>query len=311
LDIVYNSTEKLDIITGITIGLVTYPSQTLIIDKYVHNETNNYYINYFYKDFQQNTALVTSSVNNSTYTGNVRCLSLSNILTFSQETSNNGYTDTLNNFVLKYKDIFNYNGIDLYYKDTKLIFEGKYGTVNPYFNITLYINNIIENINANYSYNLSGDTYLYNFLLKETTLVNERINMSNDLSKSYYCDIILDIFNDIQDFGFQITLNGVQYYIPFNNNSGSTSYTLETIKDFVNKYYTTFNKNGLNISYVYDGDNHLIIEGQEPNIDVWELIVKVNINSSYTVVSEQKNNYMLITSNVLNLENIVASVPFT
>jgi len=276
---------------------------TYTLDGHVHEESLvNYNIYKMLRDYEINQYLVTSSIDYTLYNGYALCLSSDNKISYEQNISINGYTEAIDNFIDNYYNYFYTNGIQIYRIDNILYFHGIFNGKNKYFDIKIKKNGIVDISKLQTYLNVSGTTNMCNFILQDNLNRNEVINISNQ-SVSYYADIILDIFDDSQDFGFQLTINSVQYYIPFNDNSGTTSYTLETIKDFINLYGVVFNKLGLNLNYgtTTSGSttlNHLYINGVEPNVDIWEIKVKVNKNSSYKLV-ETKNKYTMITSNKL------------
>jgi hypothetical protein len=278
---------------------------TLTLDGEIHNQNSvMYHIIKKLKKNEQNTVIVEPSISNNTYGGdisNVFCLSNTNKITFEQPINkiNNDISDvieSINIIISKYSNIFNLNGIDIYQHNNKLYFQGKYTGQNNYFNVN--INNNILNGNIDY----------YNIILDDILQDNESTNISDELSTSFNADIIFNLYDDSQDYGFQITMNSIQYYIPFNDNSGTTSNTLETIKDFVNLYYDIFDKIGLNLSYgtTVSGTtvlNHMYISAYEPNIDIYEFKVKVNKNSSY-ILNETKNKCMVVTSNRITTDTV-------
>ena len=312
-----------DIVSGVTyvdeLPIVHYD---IYLDSFVSYESGaTYSIVNVLKPHEQNTVIVTPSIDNSIYEGYARVLSTTNQIRYSQEIPNNsgvisGSTiDALDIFINKFRNVFEFNGIDIYRKEQTLLFEGRYGGQNPYFDMDLYINSNPIDITEGYSVvGESGKTYIYNILLKDCDLVYERLNMSNDLSQSYYADITLDLFDDSQDYGFQLSVNGIQYYISFNNDSGTTSYTLETINSFIDKYHDVFYYNGIDISSGTTSGgtiNHLYVSGQEPNIDIWEMKVKVNRNSSYTL-TETQDKFMMVTANkITNPSNNFIDIGFS
>ena len=410
-----NLTKKVtDIISGITyVGESGITYYDFYFDSFVAYETGaTYDIVHVLKPHEQTTVTVTSTISNDEYNGFARVLSNTNVVDYYQDVSNTGttiVTDSIDMFINKYKYGFEANGIDVYRIDNSLIFDGKYANgyksgatyINPYFNMSLYINNSGMTISSGYSYNISGDTYIYNIILKPCDIVYERANMSNNLSQSYDADILLDLYDDAQDFGFQLTVNGIQYYIPFNNtqlvsiNSGDiytiqfdvirinfnyigdidttatiilsgtsfvikstdeyfiwdfdgsqhnfdynvnetiiitvnstlfnitynaddsllnienyigTTNTIETIKDFITKYHDVFYYNGIDVfsglTDIYSGTTlsgttfvaTLHVRGDEPNVNIYEMKVKVNRNSTYSLI-ETKNRYMMVTAN--------------
>ena len=285
-------------VTHIESGTTT---NLIYLDSLVHMEDYVYYtIIKQLKTHEQITVTVMSSIDNSVYSGFTNCMSITNILPYTQEVTSVGIDDTIDLFLIKYSNIFAFNGVDVYKKGTSIVFEGLYSGQKPYFNTDLFINNTESPNDETYS-DSNGVTAIYMLILKDYDLTYERKSMAGGVSLSYYADIVLDIFDDAQDFGFELTINGIQYYIGFNDNSGTTSHTLETINSFIELYESVFEKNGLDI---YSGTtmsgsttiNHLFIEGTEPNVDIWEMKVKVNRNSSYTI-DEVTNNFMMVTSN--------------
>lgn len=285
----------INILTGSTSNIIQ------LNDKIHFESTVIYSIIKKIKTHEQNTVIVNTSGALYNYNGYVRCMSLTNELTYIQQVSDKGYVDAINNFISLYSNNFKFNGISVYGINNYLIFDGIYSGQNKYFDIDILKNNSIIIASGGTYTDINGNTSIYNLLLDNDLIKYERKDMSNNLSTSYYADITLDIYDDAQDYGFQLQINGIQYYIPFNDNSGTTSHTMETIKSFIELYGNIFYKNGIN---VWSGNtisgstiiNHLYISGQEPNVDIWEMKVKVNKNSSYTI-NEQLSKCMMITSN--------------
>ena len=283
--------------------LTNLSGQTLYIaqlNKEVYYDVDNYKIYKVLATHEQNIAVVSPSINNvSGITSDVRCMSTTNIIPYTQEITIDGVEDSIDSFVIKYTNGLNSNGIDVYRVGTSLVLEGIYAGQNPYFDTEIYVNNLSGYTSSNTYSDASGNTSVYNFIVKEKDLIYERYNMSNDLSIPFYADVTLDVFDDAQDFGFNININGVNYYMEFNDDSGTTSYTNTTIVSFIDKWEDVFNKTGLNI-WVGSGSTmeHLYIQGQEPNVDVTEFVVNVNKNSSYET-DITYNNKIMVTSNYL------------
>ena len=298
---------------------ITYIGETGVIhydfylDSFVADEMDTLYsIVHVLKPSEQITTIVSPSIDNGLiYDGNARVLSITNTIRYTQDvTSGNTLTvtDAIDTFINKYVHNFEFNGVDIYRKDNTLFFEGRYSGQHPYFNIKLYVNNSLRPILGNYS-DLSGNTSVYNILLKESdnSILYERLNMSDNLSQSYYADIVLDLFDDAQDYGFQLTLNGSQYYIPYNNSTGGTN-TIDTINDFITKYHDFLYYRGIDIwsGLTYESGiyyNHLYVSGDEPNVDIWEMKVNVNKNSTYTL-TETPNRFMMVTANKIQSPTI-------
>ena len=306
----------IDIKSGSTIvdDVITY-YYDFYMDSYVTSMNNiEYSLTHVLKTHERNTVVVTSSIDNSIYSGQAKVMSTTNKVRYTQEVSVDGVDNAIDSFILKNIYIFQSNGIDIYKKDSTLFFDGRYSGQYTYFDVDLFINNTPVSIDGNYS-DLLGNTSFYHLLLDVSDISYERLNMSENLSISYYADIILDLSDDAQDYGFELTVNSVQYYIPFNDNSGITSYTLETINSFIDKWGNSFFYNGID---VYSGTtlsgstiiNHIYLSGQEPNVDVSGTKVKVNRNSFYTI-DETVNNFMMITANKLNSYNNLDSIGFS
>ena len=268
----------------------------------------NYRLTRLLKIGEQNTVIVQPSISNITFNDFAKVMNTSNVLTFNQNLPSNGtdiYTDTINSidiFINRFQDIFRNNGIDIYRKDDEFIFEGMYGGKSQYFGIGLFRNNTFIPIEDKYSN--GSETNLLHLVLKENSITYERLNMSVNYNQPFYADIVFNLFDDVQDYGFELDINGVQYYISFNDDSGTTSNTYETILDFIDKYQNALYKNGIDIysNRILVGseyEEHLYIVGQKSNVVIWDLRVNVNRNSSYEIVNRISNNYMLISSNKL------------
>ncbi|MFW6243111.1 MAG: hypothetical protein ACOC2W_03035, partial [bacterium] len=286
----------------------------IYLDSEISEITNvNYRLTRVLRRGDIDTVIVQPSINYVTYNGYAKVMSTSNILRYNQQIPSTGstllddVTNTIDIFINKFRPIFMSNGIDIYRKDSVLIFEGMYGGQNEYFNIDLFINNTSISIEDNYS--TGSITSLLNLILRENSITYERLNMSNNYDQPFYADIILNLFDDAQDYGFELTINGSPYYISFSDDSGTTSNTHETRIKFINKYETTLYKNGINI---YSGrtlvsgeyEEHLYINGQKSNVNIFELNVRVNRNSSYEIVKQIPNNYMLLASNKIESSTI-------
>lgn len=273
------------------------------LNEAVYNDADEYKIYKVLTKYEQNVAGITPSINQITgVTSVARCMSTTNIVSYTQELTEDGVEDSIDSFVIKYKAGLNSNGIDVYRQNSSLVLEGMYSGQNPYFDSKSYVNGSYEILTSNTYSNSSGSTSAYLFILKEHDLVYERYNMSDDLAIPFYADVALDIFDDAQDYGFTINVNGIDFYIEFNDNSGTTSNTNTTIISFIDKWGDAFNKQGFNMwSGTTTGitmTEHLYIQGQEPNVDVTEFSVRVNRNSTYET-DITYNNKVLISSNYL------------
>lgn len=280
-----------------TNGQVLYDA---LLDTNLYTDSTEYSIIKVLKNTQKRISVVDTSLYiNTGYTSSVRCLSTSNILSYEHLFINN-IDETIDTFVSRYSTQLKQNNIDVYNKNSSLIISGIYSGQNKYFNSTLYINGIEKLSNNTYSDN-SGVTSVYNLIVKDKDLTYERNNMSTNLSVSFYADITLNLFDDYQDYGFSLILNNTEYYIPFNNDSGTTSNTSSTIDSFITKWSDVFNKNGLVLSKGNEIDNtsnHLYINGTEPNISITSINVRVNKNSSYDL-NIINNKYQMLSYNYL------------
>ena len=281
------------------------------LNKVVYDDIDDYKIYKILSKHEQNVAALNiPSVDFTTgTTAYVRCMSTTNIVPYTQEITEDGIIDSIDSFIIANSPGLNANGIDVYRVDTNLVLEGMYAGQKPYFSSEIYVNGLTGLTSSNTYSDASGNTSVYNFFVKEKDLTYERWNMSDDLSIPFYADVTLDIFDDAQDYGFNININGVDYYVEFNDDSGTTSYTNTTIVSFIDKWENVFNKNGFTMwSGTTSGGtiNHIYIQGQEPNVDVTEFSVRVNKNSSYET-DVTYNRKIMITSNYLysNLNNFV------
>ena len=278
------------------------------LNKTVYYDEDNYKIYHILKDFEQNIAAVTPSISSAATgtTHDVRCMSTTNILHYYQEIVDGGVEDSIDAFVNKYYGGLLSNGVDAYRVNTSLVLEGVYFGQERFFSSSLLVNGLTGETSSDTFSDASGTTSVYNFVVKEGDMKYERYNMSDDLSIPFYADVVLDLFDDVQDYGFRVTVNDVDTYIEFNDNSGTTSYTAETIRSFIDKWETVYQKNGLLLwsgttsgSTTGETLNHLYIQGVEPNVDVYSFDVNVNKNSTKDIVSLIYNRRILLTSNYL------------
>ena len=271
-----------------------------LLDYNLYTDSSEYTIVKVLKDYQKHTVVVQPSLTTYTgYTSSVRCLSTSNIISYNHSFVNN-VSETLDTFISKYYNSLQSNNIDCYKKGSFLVTEGLYSGQHKYFNTKLYVNNIEKQSHNTYS-DLSGVTSIYNVILKNNNIIYERNNMSTQSSVPFYADVTLNLFDDVQDYGFSLIINDTEYYISFNNDSGTTTNTSTTIDSFISKWNDVFNKNGLTLSHGNDIDNtlnHIYIQGQEPNISITSFNVRVNKNSSYDL-NIINNKFQMVTYNYL------------
>jgi hypothetical protein len=243
------------------------------------------------------------------------CFLTTNILNYKQDIipAASGYTtyhETINAFVKNFNNDLNKLGINSYLLNDKLIIEGLYDyTYAPYFTVTLYLENdgvnvgTIPNQNTYSSASVSDIHYIFT----EEKIYNEKIYLyeTNKLSSNYNEEIIFDLYNDVLDYGFNLTLNDVEYFINYQDSTGTTNNTQETIKDFVEKYYTALYNKGIEIFTGTTVDNKLYIQTLYPDIQILSLKIKVNTYSSYNILyqseNEFKTNGIIISGNQLDI----------
>jgi hypothetical protein len=242
--------------------------------------------------------------NNTSY-NNSYCFLTTNFLNFSQIYSSGSTTDviqnTINNFITKYKSILSEYGIDIYYSlknnDHYLTIESLYGAKHPYFNVSGYTNGI------QISNDLSLSSNKYDIITNEK-IYDEKTNKSDSglYKNQIESEILFELNNDTDRFGFRLTLNGIEYFTNFSGN------TQTTINSFINKYGTILYSNGfiVNSGYniAYSGYTLTI----NTDIDIWELEVLVNILSSYNILQNNRNRALLFSGNeiktIVNLFDI-------
>lgn len=288
-DIIFN----VDSITQTSISDITY--NIAKINTNLNTGTYKYSVYKVLKNHEQTIAVVNASIGNTGTTYNIRCLSTTNILSYTHKFSKD-IDETINTFIVKNKNSFNINGIDLYRMNNNLIIESQYSGQQIYFKMHCYINNNLILNNNTYSDN--DISSVYNYVLKNNVQSYERTNMSNTTTHPFYADITLNLSDDVQDYGFCLSINNVDYYIAYNDDSGTTSCTETTIDNFINKWKIILNNIGLDIWKGDSPTNHIYIKGVEPNVNVINFNVKVNKFSTYTQ-NVVYNKYCMMTSNYL------------
>jgi len=175
---------------------------------------------------------------------------------------------------------------------------------NPYFSAKSWVNNIPLSIGKNFDYydsgtTLTGVTDAYYFNVDEQ-LKNESIYLydTNKLAHNFTTTILFNLGIDSLNYGIKLIINENDYYVPL---SGTvTSCTIDTINSFIDKYYTLFDQNGINLSSGSTTSGYtLTLEGQYPNVEIVNLEVKVNSYSTYKIIENTINHSMVISSNEL------------
>jgi len=252
---------------------------------------------------------------------------------YNQNYHNPGYIvsweNTLNAFNQKYgsylKDRY---GILVYLDDDKInlysIYDLNFGVYDSYFEPSIYL----DNVNILSTGATTGITnYEINKVLIETktSLINENFypNEPEKFDTSFDYEIYFDLMDNETHYGFMLDFNDVEYYIDYDNNNDST---ISTIQNFINKYSTTFIKNGFILStgttilvdvpdeYIYTTATTITIPGEDisgytlkinglyPNVDVTTINTTVNLYSKYEIVVDNDNDFTIMSGNELELQ---------
>ena len=277
----------------------------LLTPDYIINETGCIYtVIQKLKRHQIKTITVTSSTdvtsfNNLTINDTVCYLTTNQVnfyQTYLSDNTNSTPYETIESFIKKYKSNFYQYGIDIYHtirnNEDYLSIESLYGTKHRYFNVSGYTNGI--QIPNNFTLSNYGITEKYDIITYEK-LTNEKTNRSdNNLYKNEtQTEIIFDLKNENNRFGFKLSLNNNEYFINYSAN------TQTTINSFINKYYDIFYSNGflINSGYNYSYGNYSL--NFTSDIDIWDLDVTVNLLSSYNIVNRNRNRSIILSGNEL------------
>jgi hypothetical protein len=284
---------------------------TIFTPDYIIEESGTFYdIRLILQPHQITRAIVTPSGDVSAFNGitqkDAYCYLTTTFIDFSQYyisgLTGSVYYNTINSFINKFKPALYQYGIDVYYtkrnNNEYLSVENLYGTKTKYYLASGYTNNNL--INSNFDLTNQGFTNKYDIILNEK-LSSEKTNRS-DITKLYKSsvasEILMNLNNDTDRFGFRLTLNGNQYYIYYNND------TQTTINKFIETYETIFNNSGFSIlsgySSQYTGYTLNIIS----DIDIWDLEIMVNILSTYKIIDHQRNSSILLSGNEIRSNNI-------
>jgi hypothetical protein len=266
---------------------------------------------------------VQNTVLPGTFTGYTVCYSTSNKITLTQDvvpsgTSTYFYENTISSMRNKYASLLARYGLSLYHYHSDsdgnnyLMFEGLDYNYQPYYSgVTAKINNNYLIKGSGFTYQTTGgteDSDVFYFSTYEPYQAYERVYHyeKSQLAKNFYTEIYFDINLDSSRYGFNLNLNNIDYYIATSGNSEAT-YTPETINAFINKYSIILDKKGITVysGYTYDGYTGytLIIEGQQPNIELFDIEVKVNSYSDYEFIKTIHNHSIVIDSSELYLVN--------
>lgn len=275
----------------------------LFVSGYIINESGSTYrITQILQHNQINSVEFTpsgdiSSYNNTSIT-DAYCYSTNTSLNLTQTyisgTTENVHKNTILSFINKYKSFLQQNGIDCYYtyknNDDYLSIESLFGTKYNYFTVSGFTNNI--KIDDDFSLTNNGITKKYDIITNEK-LSDEFTNRTslNLYKNNIDSEILLNLNNDSNRFGFKLTLNGNEYSINFKNN------TQDTIDEFIFLYNEIMYKNGfiLNSGYNYNYSGYTLTISTD--IDIWNLEVMVNILSTYKIINSERNKYIKISAN--------------
>ena len=286
------------------------------VNEYVIPETvlNTYNIKKLITIDEVKTVVCTMSIPAAypqTFTQDVVAYNTSNVLSFTQEILKTNlqpdYYSTISAFNERYGDyLFDNYGILVYCTSGLTLSSCTINVHSTYaFNYTdptqltydklfiprLYLNDIL--IDTTGITNAQINKSLLEF---QDTLISEHIypNESLKFNRNYSASIFFDLNNNENNFGFNLDINDYDYYINF---SGDTQ---TTIQSFIDKYNDLFTKMGLLMTTT---TNTLYINGIYSNVEVRTLKVKVNVYSSYKILSNIKNKFIVISGNELELTN--------
>jgi hypothetical protein len=248
------------------------------------------------------------SITNSAFTMNVVGYSTSNVLQLksilAESDIYSGVTDykkSIEIFNHLHKNTLDKYGLYLFNENNKFILLSKYQTNSSqtYFKANLSVNNI----NLTELISTSSVTTLY--LNVENKLKNEEILLSDSdkFDRSYHSEIFFELNNNLNNYGFDLIINDISYYIKFNTD------TQTTISDFINKYHTILYNNGIVVTNPIL--NQLNIDGLYPNVDVFTVNINVNIYSKYDINNTIKNKYNIVSGNELISTNNLFNYGFS
>jgi hypothetical protein len=274
----------------------TYIKQT---DRYYKIKIVEYaipedYVNFYnIKKIVENSQTLICNISLPVYTGltsNIIAYNSSNIISLEQTYISNSsntidYSLTIDAFNIKFEKLLSDYGIYVFYND-KLNIISRYN--ENYFNASVYTN--YTYISGYTNNNFTNTLYLevYDKLKDEEIKLNEK----NKFATNSYVEIEFNLQNNNSNYGFTLYVNDVEYYIPFSGN------TIDTLNNFVSKYYIAFYNMGITLSTL---SNLLVLEGQYPNINIYSVDAKVNSYSSFEIIENIIGNGIFITGNELEL----------
>ena len=230
----------------------------------------------------------TTTVESSDFTGDAICYLADTKVEFTQEVLDT-YANTIEAFNIKYKTLLNNRyGIDVYSGgtsgDTEITVESLYSYDNSY---ELYFDNLKLYINDDSGITFTGSTLPRYYIKMQDKLYSQWLPVySAENAQVYSTQIQFDLSTNNQEYGFRINLNNMESYISFSAN------TEQTLTDFIDEYQNAFTTKGFNLSSSADT---LTIQGQYPNISVWNLEINVNTFSNYEILSEIQSQGIIVT----------------
>lgn len=253
------------------------------------------------------------------FSGYTVCYSTTNKINLTQSVIPSGsttyfYENTITAMRNKYRTLLDRYGLNLYHYhyggNNYLMFDGLDYNYQPYYSgATAYLNTTPLTVGNNFTYYNTGstsqDSDVFYFSMIEPFKAYEKVFHYEDskLAKNFLTEIYFDIQRDSMGYGFNVNFNNVDYYIPISGTS--STYTIDTINSFIDKYYQVFDTNGISIYSGYTNDTYtgytLIIEGQQPNIFLFDIVIKVNQFSEYGMAQRINNRSIVVDSSELYL----------
>jgi len=267
----------------------------IYFNEYIINDSNIYQIS---KLLSKNSNIYECtfsphSITNTNFSKSVICYNISNIINLSKTilsdsgTTQPDYNSTINAFNTIHKTTLDRYGLTLYLNDNKIYLYSNLNTnigQNMYFDAHVYIND-------NNAIDLTSgitNSKINNILINvNEILYNETILPSNvdSFDKNYHNEIMFNLNNDNNDYGFLLTLNNIEYYTKFINN------TVETIDNFILTYKNIFKNIGVNLSSGLTNSVVYVDNYKDIRINYWTKEI-LNSPSKYKQASENaiKNN---------------------
>lgn len=319
--------------TGLNVGKQLTISQVYNDQEYssyqistpINPETNTYTINQVLQSYQINT-LICSVGPTGTYSYDGPAISYltTNLIDFIQPIANYDpyYYNTIQNFMTQYKNTLNNLGVDAYTlglidpnlelgpdQPNNFVIEGLYNMDQFYqqnFKATVFLENYNSSIQLS-AY--TGMTVLNRYYLNlADNLVESRRweRYSTNVAKEYLNIIQFNLNNNQNNYGFNLRLNGTDFYTSF---SGDTTTTLNTFVyqdrsidtvDSVFSYQDAFYMKGFNLNCT---GNTLTVSGLYPDINVWEFVITVSNYSTYSALTLVENQGTSLICSDLILKN--------